>query len=217
MSISDTGHGMDQETLEHIFEPFYTTKETGKGTGLGLAMVYGIVKSHGGYIMCYSEPGMGAIFKIYFPVLITESPEQRADSRVEPGAEALPGGRETILLVDDDADVLKVGKAMLERHGYTTIMAEHGERAIEIYEKEKELIDLVILDVGMPGIGGHKCLEHLLKIDPGIKVVIATGYAPSGKVKETLESGAAGFIAKPFLLADILKRVREALDKKQGL
>ncbi len=217
MSVSDTGHGMNQETLEHIFEPFYTTKEAGKGTGLGLAMVYGIVKSHGGYITCYSEPGLGTTFKIYFPVLITESPQQRADSRVEPQAEALPGGSETILLVDDDADVLKSGKAMLERRGYSTIMAESGERAVEIYEKEKELIDLVILDVGMPGMGGHKCLEHLLKIDPGIKVIIVTGYAPSGKVKETLESGAVGFIAKPFLLTDVLKRVREHLDKKQGL
>lgn len=212
MSVSDTGHGMDNETREHIFEPFYTTKEVGKGTGLGLAMVYGIVKSHAGYILCYSEPGLGTTFKIYFPVLITESPEQREDSR----AEALPGGRETILLVDDDTDVLKVGKAMLEHRGYTTIMAESGERAVEIYEKEKEFIDLVILDVGMPGMGGHKCLEHLIKIDPGIKVVIATGYAPSGKVKETLESGAVGYIAKPFLLADILKKVREALDKKTG-
>ena len=211
LSVSDNGHGMDKETLEHIFEPFYTTKEAGKGTGLGLAMAYGVVKGHGGYIVCYSEPGPGTTFKIYFPVLITESPEQRADSRMAPGAEALSGGRETILLVDDDAAVLKVGKAMLERHGYTTIMAESGERAVEIYEKEKELIDLVILDVGMPGMGGHKCLKHLLKLDPGIKVVIATGYAPSGKVKETLESGAVGFIAKPFLLADMLKRAREAL------
>ena len=210
LSISDTGHGMDKETLEHIFEPFYTTKEIGKGTGLGLAMVYGIVKSHGGYILCYSEPNLGTTFKIYFPVLTIESPGQRA----EPSAEALPCGRETILLVDDDATILEIGKAMLEPHGYTTITAESGERAIEIYGKEKEHIDLVILDVGMPGIGGHKCLRHLLKIYPGIKVIIATGYSQRGKVKETLESGATGYIRKPFRLADILNKVREVLDKK---
>ena len=210
LSITDTGHGMDKETLEHIFDPFYTTKEIGKGTGLGLAMVYGIVKSHGGYITCYSEPGLGTTFKICLPVLIIKSP---AEQRAEPETETLPGGRETILLVDDDAKILKLGKVLLELHGYTTIMAESGERAIEIYGKEKEHIDLVILDMGMPGIGGHKCLEHLLKIDPGIKVIIATGYGLNGKVKETLESGAAGYMGKPFLKADMLKRVREVLDK----
>ena len=211
LKVSDNGVGMEKELQEHIFEPFFTTKETGKGTGLGLAMVYGIVKSHGGYIMCYSESGLGTTFKIYFPVLTYESPEQRAE---ESRAEALPGGRETILLVDDDATIQEVGKTTLENHGYTTIMAESGERAIEIYGKKKDHIDLVILDVGMPGIGGHKCLNHLLKIDPGIKVIIATAYSPSGKVKETLESGAAGYIGKPFGLADMLKRVREVLDKK---
>jgi len=211
LSITDTGHGMDKETLEHIFEPFYTTKKIGKGTGLGLAMIYGIVKSHGGYIMCYSEPGLGTTFKIYFPVLITGSP---AEERAEPETETLPGGRETILLVDDDAKILKLGKVMLELHGYTTIIAESGERAIEIYGKEKEHIDLVILDMGMPGIGGYKCLDHLLKIDPGIKVIIATGYGLNGKVKETLESGAVGYMGKPFLKADMLKRVREVLDNE---
>ncbi len=207
LSFSDTGHGMDKETVEHIFEPFYTTKETGKGTGLGLAMVYGIVKSHDGYIMCYSEPGKGTTFKIYFPAI---------DSVVSSGLsverkEEMPGGNETILLVDDEEAILDVARNMLERFGYTAITAESGEKAIEIYKAQKERIDLVILDLGMPGIGGHKCLKELLKIDSRIKVIIASGYLKIEKVKETVESVASGFIGKPYQLSGMLKKVREVL------
>ena len=209
LSVSDTGHGMEKDILEHIFEPFYTTKGIGKGTGLGLAMVYGIVKSHGGYIMCYSEPGQGTTFKIYFPVLKAESIEQREERKEE----NIPGGRETILLVDDEETILDIGKNMLERFGYTTVTAESGERAIEVFEREKEHIDLVILDVGMPGMGGYRCLMELLEIDPKVKVIIASGYSASGEVRETLASNAAGFIGKPFQFADILKKLREVLDK----
>jgi signal transduction histidine kinase len=207
LSFSDTGCGMDKETVEHIFEPFYTTKETGKGTGLGLAMVYGIVKSHDGHIMCYSEPGKGTTFKIYFPAI---------DSAVSSGLsverkEEMPGGNETILLVDDEEAILDVARNMLERFGYTAITAESGEKAIEIYKAQKERIDLVILDLGMPGIGGHKCLKELLKIDSRIKVIIASGYLKIEKVKETVESGASGFIGKPYQLSGMLKKVREVL------
>ncbi len=210
VSISDTGHGMDKEILEHIFEPFYTTKELGKGTGLGLAMVYGIVKSHGGHIMCYSEPGQGTAFKIYFPVLEAND----VDQEVEPKKEAeICGGHETILLVDDEETLLDLEQDMLRQYGYTAITAKSGEWAVEIYKTEKDRIDLVILDVGMPGMGGHKCLQELLKIDPEVKVIIASGYPSIGKVKETLESGAAGFIGKPYNLKDMLKKVREFLDQ----
>jgi len=210
VSISDTGHGMDKEILKHIFEPFYTTKELGKGTGLGLAMVYGIVKSHGGHIMCYSELGQGTVFRIYFPVLEVDDVEQE----VEPKKEAeIRGGHETILFVDDEETLLNLAQDMLRQYGYTAIIAESGERAVEIYKTEKDRIDLVILDVGMPGMGGHKCLQELLKIDPEVKVIIASGYPGSGKVKETLESGAAGFIGKPYNLKDMLKKVREFLDQ----
>jgi PAS domain S-box-containing protein len=220
LSISDTGHGMDKETLERIFEPFYTTKEMGKGTGLGLAMVYGIVKNHGGYITCYSEPGQGTTFKLYFPVVQAESIKQRLEQKEKC---EIPGGTETILLVDDEEAVLDVVKSMLERSGYTTITAESGERAVEIFskvhrsegreEERRDKIDLVILDLGMPGMGGHKCLKELLKIHPKVKVVISSGYSESGKMKETLESGAAGFIGKPYRLVDMVKQVREILDK----
>jgi len=209
LSVSDTGHGMDKEIVDHIFEPFYTTKETGMGTGLGLAMVYGIVKSHGGYIMCYSEPDQGTTFKIYFPVIKGESIEQGAERKEG----KICGGNETVLLVDDEEHIREVGKNILEQFGYTTIMAESGEKAIEIFEREREHIDLVILDVSMPGMGGHKCLNQLLKIDPKLKIVISSGYSASGKVRKTIESGAAGFIGKPYRLTDMLKKVREVLDK----
>ncbi|GAI75457.1 unnamed protein product, partial [marine sediment metagenome] len=164
LTISDTGSGMEKETLEHIFEPFYTTKEAGSGTGLGLAIVYGIVKSHGGYIMCYSEPGEGTTFKIYFPVLESEVIEEVPEPEE---VEEIQGGDETILLVDDEETILDIGKDILGQYGYTTIEARSGEEAIDIYEKEKDRIGLVILDVGMPGMGGHKCLRELLEIDPG--------------------------------------------------
>ncbi|MBW2647050.1 MAG: response regulator [Deltaproteobacteria bacterium] len=210
LSVSDTGFGMDQETVKHIFEPFFTTKERGKGTGLGLSMVYGIVKNHGGHIICYSEPGQGATFRIYFPVLEAESREQRAESREE---EEIVGGSETILMVDDDEILLNLGQDMLKEYGYTIIPAETGEKAIELYKAQKDRIDLVILDIGMPGMGGHKCVRELFNIDPDIRIVIATGYAATGRVKELLDSGAKDYIGKPYQLKEMLKKVRGVLDK----
>ena len=215
LSVSDTGCGMDPETVEHIFEPFYTNKEMGKGTGLGLSMVYGIVKNHGGHVTCYSEPDRGSVFRVYFPVLEAEGREQRAEEKKE---EKIAGGTETILLVDDDKNLLDLGQDMLGQYGYTTIAAETGEKAVEIYNEiyiiEKRRIDLVILDIGMPGMGGHKCLKKLLGIDPDIKIILSSGYPANGKVKETLESGARDFIGKPYNLKNMLKKVREVLDKK---
>ena len=209
LSVSDTGHGMDRETVEHIFEPFFTTKETGRGTGLGLATVYGIVKSHGGHISCYSEPGQGTTFKIYFPVI-----EQEREVAREREAEIpVKGGNETILLVDDEEDIRDLGESVLTRFGYTVIMASDGESALEIYRQEKEKISLVLLDLIMPGMGGRRCLEEILKIDPDARVIIASGYSANGRAKEALESGAGEFIGKPFQLRDMLRKVREVLDK----
>ena len=210
LTVSDTGHGMEKEILEHIFEPFFTTKESGKGTGLGMAMVYSIVKSHGGYITCYSEPSQGTAFKIYFPVLkhgeLELGKEQREDEKII-------GGSETILIVDDEETILNFGHEILERYGYAIIKAGSGEEAIELYKAEKKNIDLVILDMGMPGMGGHQCLRQLFQIDPQVKIIISSGYPATGKVRETLESGAAGFIGKPFQVRDVLKIIRKVLDK----
>jgi CheY-like chemotaxis protein len=208
LSLSDTGHGMDKETLSHIFEPFYTTKEAGKGTGLGLAMVYGIVKQHGGYITCYSEPGQGTTFKIYLPVLAGTGDQLETAAR-----EATPrGGTETVLLVDDEEFVRDLGKQILERSGYAVLTADNGKEALSIYSKERDKISLVILDLIMPEMGGKQCLEELLKIDPQIRVLIASGFAENGRTKEAIETGARGFVGKPYNMKGMLQAVREVLD-----
>ncbi len=209
LSVSDTGAGMDQETLQHIFEPFFTTKAVGQGTGLGLAMVYGIVKSHNGYITCYSEPGQGTTFKIYLPTIET-LPAKPILKIIE--NEELPRGSETILLVDDEEALRNLGQEILQGQGFSTLPAESGERAIEIYQEKKDRIDLIILDVSMPGMGGHRCFQELKKINPQVKVIVVTGYSANGRVKEMIKSGAAGFIGKPYRLADILNKIREVLD-----
>ncbi|MFH1350135.1 MAG: PAS domain S-box protein [Pseudomonadota bacterium] len=208
LSVSDSGHGMEKEVLDHIFEPFFTTKETGKGTGLGLAMVYGIVKNHHGYITCESEPGRGAIFKIYFPAVEKEMEEVEAEEE----ASEIKGGSETILLVDDEENIRDLGQNMLARFGYTVITAQEGESAIELYQKGKNRVDLVILDLIMPGMGGRRCLEKLIDINPLIKVIIATGYSTDGTTKKEIKEWAKGFMDKPYKLRQMLETVREVLD-----
>ena len=207
LSVSDTGHGMDKETLKHIFEPFYTTKGVGRGTGLGLAMVYGIVKQHGGYTTCYSELGVGTIFKIYLPAIATD-----AKSEASEGKPTLPKGTERILLVDDEELVRDLGKRILERSGYTVLATASGKEALDLYKKERGKISLVILDLIMPQMGGKRCLEELLKIDPQVKVLIASGYSAGGEAKTTIESGARGFVGKPYDMKQMLQAVRHVLD-----
>ncbi|UCG11554.1 MAG: response regulator, partial [Deltaproteobacteria bacterium] len=209
LTISDTGHGMDEETQEHMFDPFYTTKEVGKGTGLGLAIVYGIIKDHEGYIMCHSEPREGTTFKIYLPVVTQES--EMVEEKESEGS--IDGGTETILLVDDEEFILDLGEQILKKLGYTVLTVADGDSALELYREEQERIDLVILDLIMPGLGGSKCLEELLKIDPQAQVLIASGYSPDAGAKGALESGARGFIRKPYDLRQMLKVVRDVLDQ----
>ncbi len=208
LSISDTGQGMDKDIVEHIFEPFFTTKEFGKGTGLGLASVYGIVKSYGGYISCYSEVGQGTTFKIYLPaaqqLMITEDKD---------AAPALPrGGTETILLVDDEESIREFASAVLERFGYRVLTGASGEEALAVIGRAGGAIALIILDLGMPGMGGHKCLQEIRKDNPSAKVLIASGYSMNGQVKKSLETGAAGYIGKPYQITTLLRKVREILD-----
>ncbi len=212
LTVSDNGCGMDRETLEHIFEPFYTTREISRrGTGLGLAIVYGIIKDYSGYITCSTEPDQGTVFNVYFPAL--EGVEKREEQPAEhERVAAVRGGNETILVVDDEEPILDIACDILGQYGYTTMTAGNGEDAIEIYERERDRIDLVILDIGMPGMGGYRCFEELIKTDPAIKVIITTGYSTGRRVEEMLEAGAAGFIGKPYRLVDMVKKVKEALD-----
>jgi PAS domain S-box-containing protein len=210
LSVSDTGLGMDSATLEHIFEPFYTTKEVGKGTGLGLATVYGIVKGHRGHISCYSEVNKGTTFDIYFPVSPLDYAVEEED-RQELSV-ALDGSG-TILLVDDENFILEIGEEMLRSHGYNVIRAESGEEALEIFRARSEEIDLVVMDLGMPGMGGEQCLQELKAIAPEIKVIVASGYTGHKMAKAPEQFGAAGFLSKPYRLNRLLVEVRKLLSQ----
>ena len=208
LAVSDTGHGMDRATIDHIFEPFYTTKELGRGTGLGLAMVYGIVKQHGGYITCYSEVERGATFNVYFPAL---------EGQVEPDMERTPVipsfGTETVLLVDDEDLVRDLGARILSKAGYQVLTATNGKEALDLFEKERRQLSLVILDLIMPVMGGKECLKELLKIDPQMKVLIASGFSADASTDETLGLGAKAFVSKPFRFEELLRQVRKTLDQ----
>jgi len=209
LSVSDTGTGMDKETVERIFEPFFTTKSHGTGTGLGLAMVYGIVKQHAGHTTCYSEPGEGTTFNIYFPAMVDESKPQETAELVVP-----KGGTETILLVDDDDSVRDVGKEMLLEYGYRVITASNGREALEIYSAERDSISLVILDLLMPMMSGKECLRGLFEIDPKVRILMVSGFVEDGGIRDVLDSGAWGFIGKPFDVPQLLEKIRKIIDEE---
>ncbi len=208
LTVSDTGFGIEAEVLDRIFEPFFTTKTNGLGTGLGLAMVHGIVLQHGGIIKCYSEPGMGTSFKIYFPVSSSVRKTGMASTREMPAF-----GTETILLVDDDDRVREMGKEMIEMGGYIVLTADSGEEALEVYVSHREEISLIILDLIMPGMGGNRCLEELLRIDPDVRVLVASGYSSNGLSQDAKGRGARGFVSKPYDAKEILIAIRSLLDK----
>jgi CheY-like chemotaxis protein len=170
-------------------------------------MVFGIIKSHKGHIFCYSEPGTGTTFKIYLPAISGETDRDVPVTREMPAF-----GTETILLVDDEKSVRMAGEQMLQTAGYTVLTATNGREALEIYLSNQERIDLVLLDLMMPEMGGKQCLEELLKINPRIKVVIASGYSANGPTKDALASGAKGFVEKPYGMRQVLEAVREVLD-----
>ncbi len=208
LTFADSGHGMDRETLERIFEPFYTTKGVGSGIGLGLAIVYGIVQSHHGLILCESNLEKGTTFRVYLPVQEREGAAPAKEERKRGDYR----GAEAIIIVDDEPDIIDIGQNTLEQFGYTVLTARSGEEAVEIYTRQGDRIDLVILDLGMPGMGGEKCLRELLRMNPAVKVLIASGYAATQTVHSILEAGATGFMAKPYRLEDMLNKVREVLD-----
>ena len=207
--VSDTGHGMDQQTLERIYEPFFTTKKPGEGTGLGLSVVFGIVQEHAGLITCESELGTGTTFKVYFPVAI----QPESEPQLGP-AKSLPftGGSETVLLVDDKAPIRVLLNSYLSKLGYTVISAPDGEIGLERYTNAGTRPHVVILDLDMPKMNGWKCLEKLREFNPQVKVVIATGYGGDNLEPEARNKGASGLLAKPYPLADLGKMLRQVLD-----
>ncbi|MDX9894621.1 MAG: PAS domain S-box protein [Desulfofustis sp.] len=208
LSIADTGQGMDRATREQMFDPFFTTKEPGKGTGLGLASVYGVVTGHEGAITCNSSPGEGTTFTIYWPV----SAEQQVIPVQLPALERQGTGSETVLVVDDEAQIRDLTREVLIDFNYQVVLTASGEEALQVFAKQPGSVDLVILDMNMPGMGGYRCLQELRLLDPSVPVLISSGYAGSGPVQEALQAGASGFIAKPYLLTELLSVVRSLLD-----
>ena len=207
ISVSDTGVGIDASIRERIFDPFFTTREVGKGTGLGLASSYGIIRNHGGIIDVKSEKGKGSTFDIYLPAAKSKVIDQRSEV-----SEDIKPGTETILLVDDEEIIIDVSPEMLTELGYEVLTAKSGEKALEQYRINKDKIDLVILDMIMPGMGGGETYDRLKQIDPEITVLLSSGYSIDGQATEILKRGCNGFIQKPFNIEILSKKIREILN-----
>ena len=208
ISVADTGVGIDKENQKRIFEPFFTTKEMGRGTGLGLASVYGIVKNHGGYINVYSEKDQGTRFTIYLPASEKEIIEEQ-----EPIA-ALTKGTGTILLIDDEEMIIDIGEELLVELGYKVLAARSGPEALDVYAKKYESIDLVIMDMIMPGMGGGEAFDRLKKINPKVKVLLSSGYSINGQASRILKRGCDGFIQKPFHMKQLSEKIHSIIGKK---
>ena len=208
LTVADTGTGMDEKTMERIFDPFFTTKEMGRGTGLGLASAYGIIKSHGGYIDVDSTPGHGTTFSTYLPA--SEKKVRRPVKTAEP----LIKGTATVLLVDDEEVVLEVGRELLEVMGYRVLIARDGQEAIEVYKKNRNEIDIVLLDMVTPNIGGGEAYDRIKEINPDVKVLLSSGYSIDGEATEILKRGCDGFIQKPFDIKQLSQSIRKILDKR---
>ena len=207
ISITDTGIGMDAATRQRVFEPFFTTKGRGRGTGLGLASAYGIIRNHGGFITLYSERGQGTTFNLYLPVSASGAVVDAAPER------KVIKGTETILIVDDEDIVLDVGVEVLKTLGYRVLAARSGPEAIEIYRQKAGEIDMVILDMIMPEMGGGRVFDAMKGINPSVKVLLASGYSLNGQASNILSRGCRGFIQKPFSIIDLSRKIREVLGK----
>ena len=207
LTIKDNGTGIPEEIMKQIFEPFFTTKKQGKGTGLGLAMVYGIVKGHHGWIEVDSKLGAGTKFIVYLP--LTEDQVELKPAEV---SISLTGGSETILLTDDESFVRDLGKELLENFGYTVMTAQDGVEALETYRQNRDKIDLLILDLSMPKKSGRETLRELLEFDSEVKVIVSSGFDKTGPVKSLLDMGAKTFVQKPYRLDKMLTEVRKVLD-----
>jgi PAS domain S-box-containing protein len=209
LTVADTGHGMSKETLARIYEPFFTTKKVGEGTGLGLSVVFGIVKEHDGHIECQSETGVGTTFRIYLPAV--GQGEKQAELTLAVSRNRAPGGTETILVVDDEAPLRRLLERHLGKLGYDVICASDGEMGWRKYSEASPRPHAVILDLGMPKASGWECLAKLREIDPGVKVLIASGYGGDDLEERATKSGAAAFLSKPYNLDVISRKLRDVM------
>ncbi len=206
LAVTDTGVGMSKATKGKIFEPFFSTKQADKGSGLGLAMVYGIIKNHKGYINVYSEKGKGSVFKVYLPLsdqkaVVVPREAVKIDSL---------RGNETILVVDDEDSIRKLLNKLLSQNGYKVLLAEDGQQAVDIFQEHKEEIDLVILDMITPRMNGREVYNLLKGFRADVRVILCSGYSPDSQIQELLDT-AQGFVQKPYRVDELLSKVREAL------
>ena len=209
LSVADTGCGMPSDVLSHIFEPFFTTKPVGKGTGLGLATVYGIAKQHEGWVEVQSQPGQGSTFRIFIPICNVESKADPAPSAPEP----MRRGSETILVVEDEATVREYVVEVLRAHGYQTIAAESGPHALECWAQNRGKIDLLLTDMVMPGgLSGRQVGERLLAEDPDLKVIYSSGYSAGMAGKDVAVLKEKIFLPKPYCPTKLLEVLRQCLD-----
>jgi CheY-like chemotaxis protein len=209
VSIRDSGKGMDTETLQRVFEPFYTTKDTGRGTGLGLSMAHGVVTRHGGNISIRSEPGVGTEVTMHFPAMKTSMQVIPTIEKPEmPGFENKVG----VLLVDDEKIIRSSGARLLKKLGYEVLLAGNGAEAIEVYKQHFREIDLVLMDLGMPVMDGVECYHKLKELDPGIQVLLTSGYADAHDAGPIITSGKCDFLQKPFTVETLARAMSKALD-----
>jgi signal transduction histidine kinase len=206
--ISDTGMGMKEEVRERIFEPFFTTKRIGEGTGLGLAIVYGIVKEHNGFIDVESEPGLGTTFRLYLPILRAEGKSSVDEiTRREVGSRKYANGRGTVLVVEDEEAMVRLLREVLSKAGYKTLTAVDGEEAIDLYHRHKEEIDIVVLDLGLPKVTGFDVIQKLKEQNPGVSIIITTGYLQPELKSELFQAGVKDCVYKPYSVDDLLNKI----------
>lgn len=209
LSVADTGVGMDKETIQHAFEPFFSTKKPGKGTGLGLPVVYGIVKQHGGWINVYSESGLGSTFNVYFPAVFIE-PEEKSDEAIS--LQEFQGRNERILLVEDEESVREFATIVLSENGYVVVAAVDAKEALDIFEKEKEVFHLILSDVVLPDQSGLQLVDKLLLRKPDVQILLCSGYMDEKSQWPVINEKGFRFIQKPYTLVNLLRAVREAIE-----
>jgi CheY-like chemotaxis protein len=210
LTVSDTGHGIPKEKIDRIFDPYFTTKEVGKGTGMGLSVVHGIVKGHDGHIIVESEPGKGTTFSIFFPTT-----EKEAVMEFEP-TEKLPTGNEKILFIDDEQSIVNMAKQMLERLGYKVDTKTSSIDALELFRSKSDQFDLIVTDMTMPSMTGDNLVKAILKIRSDMPTIICTGFSEKINGEKAKEIGATGYLEKPLDKRDLAVTIRQILDAKRS-